>query len=209
MQKTAIIANGDLGNKGFHKKILENADIIICADGGANNADILDIIPDYVIGDMDSIEPLLLEKIKSNGKTKIIKDTDQTRTDTELAIELANSLKPKELIILCATGSRLDHSIANILSLKKVDKGISAKIVDEYNEITLIDESAEISGSEDDNISVIPLTDVSGLSYEGLRWPAKNGKYKFGWFGICNRILGKKAEVTVKKGELLIIKSRD
>lgn len=58
-----IICNGTLNDKDFHKSILKKADLIICADGGANNADKLGVVPDYVIGDMDSAEKDILDKL--------------------------------------------------------------------------------------------------------------------------------------------------
>ena len=51
--KIAIIANGTIKDYDFHKKMLKDSDIIICADGGANKAEELQIIPDYIIGDLD------------------------------------------------------------------------------------------------------------------------------------------------------------
>ena len=205
-----IICNGTLNDKDFHKSILKKADLIICADGGANNADKLGVVPDYVIGDMDSAEKDILDKLSKQQNTKIILDLNQDKTDTELAIELAESFNPKEIMLLCAIGTRIDHTIANVLCLDRVKKGINVKIIDNKNEIILIDSSSlDVFGKKGDIISIIPLTDVKGLTYDGLKWGVDDKNVKFNWFGICNQLTSQKGSVSVKKGKLVIIKAKD
>jgi thiamine pyrophosphokinase len=53
--KCIIMANGEYGQLSWYKEILSSADRIICADGGANYAQLLGIIPHCIIGDLDSI----------------------------------------------------------------------------------------------------------------------------------------------------------
>ena len=205
-----IICNGTLNDENFHKSLLGQADLVICADGGANNAGKLDVVPDYVIGDMDSAEKDILEKLSKKHNSKIIIDHNQDKTDTELAIELAESFNPKEIILLCAIGTRIDHTIANILCLDRIKKGINARIIDNKNEIILMDSSSlEFFGKKGDIISIIPLTDVKGLTYEGLKWGLDDKNVKFNWFGICNQLTSQKGSISVKKGKLVIIKAKD
>jgi thiamine pyrophosphokinase len=82
--KIAIIANGYVKNLEFHKDLLKDADIIICADGGANNAKKIGVIPNYIIGDLDSASKSSIEFFKD--KSKIIKDNNPDKTDMELAL---------------------------------------------------------------------------------------------------------------------------
>ena len=207
--KIAIIANGTMSNTYFYQEYVKDASIIICADGGANNAYKMNIIPDYIIGDLDSIDSTTTTYFKKNHKTKIINDQNQEKTDLELAISLAESLHPDEIFIFGAIGDRIDHTLANILCLIKINPEIKAKIIDEKNILELIDKSSEIKGSAEDIISVIPLTQIVGLSYEGMKWPVSNKNTKFGWFGLSNRFTKRKAKISFSKGKLLIIKVRE
>ena len=205
----AILSGGRTEGNDFHKNVLRSSDIIICADGGANNAEILGIRPDYIIGDMDSVKPEILEKFEKDS-VKIIRDGNQDKTDTELAIELAISLNPKKITLLGCIGSRFDHTIANVLSLDKISEGIDAAIADDKNEIRLLKGGVlNIFGTKNDIISVIPLTEVKELNYEGLKWAVNRRDFGFGWFGISNRMTGNEAKVSVEKGKILVIKSRD
>lgn len=198
--KIAIIANGTLKDIPFHRNILQNVDKIIAADGGLNNCHSLGIVPDHVIGDMDSVDHKILDK----ATTDIIVDPDQGKTDTQLAITLAESFSPDEIILLCAIGSRLDHTLANIQVLTP-----KIRMVDPNNDIRVVTDSLDLEGNEGDVVSVIALTDIEGLSYDGLKWEMKNENVKNGWIGVCNKILHANARISLRQGKVLVIRAKD
>jgi len=206
--KIVIIAKGTINNINFHKNLLKDVDIIICADGGVNNAKKIGVTPDFIIGDLDSADSSILDFYK-NTKTKVIKDTNQDKTDLELALSLAESLDPHEILILGAIGDRIDHTLANILCLNKIKPGIKAQIIDDKNTVELVDKKIDIVGNKDDIVSVIPLTDVSGLSYTGLKWLVSDKHTKFGWFGISNRLTQNNATISLSEGKLLVIRVKE
>ena len=200
-----IVANGHLKNNAFNKKALNQADIIICADGGVNKIAPLKIIPHYLIGDMDSVKKSVVMNLPTT--TKIIIDKRQDNTDLEKAILFAEKLKPTEIKILGALGNNLDHTIANVISLHHVSKKFKISILDEKHTIFLLnDNSLEICGKRGDIVSVIPITHIHGLSYHGLKWPVKNKKVTTGWCGVRNQMITSKARIRLKKGKALVIK---
>ena len=158
--KIAIIANSPITNNDFHKKILQDYNIIICADGAANNAKGLEIIPNYIIGDMDSIKISVLNYYKKLYKTKIIKDKNPNKTDLELAIKLAETLNPSKITIFGAIGSRIDHTLANIYCLDKIKPEIKAQIVDDKITLQLAKKNLEITDKKNSIVSVIPISDI-------------------------------------------------
>ncbi len=201
--KIAVIANGILEDHEFHKHTIQKHNLIICADGGANHAQKLGITPNYIIGDMDSVKPEVLEEFK---QSKIIRDSNQDTTDVELAIQLAESLNATEINLFCATGNRLDHTIANIICLTK---NPLIKIINNKNEMHVINKETEVTGEKGSNVSIIPLTNVQGLSYEGLKWQLNNKNVSMGWLGICNQITNSPAKIKLTNGQVLVIQSRD
>lgn len=205
--KIAIIANGTIDDINFHKNLLKDVDIIICADGGAYNAKKMGIVPDYIIGDLDSASSSIIQFFKNEAE--IIEDPDQYKTDLEKALSLAESLNPCEILILGAIGDRIDHTIANIWCLNYIKTDVKAQIIDEKNSIELVENSMDITGDKDDIVSIIPLTDVSGLTYKGMKWLLSNADAKYGWFGISNRLSEKNAKVSLTKGKLLVIRVKD
>ncbi len=207
--KIAIIASGPLKNKEYHKDLLKDFDIYICADGGSNTIKEIGITPDYIVGDLDSIKDSVYQFFKKNDKTKIIKDTDQDKTDLELAIDLAKKLDPKEIIIFCAIGNRIDHTLANIYCLDKIDTKIKSKIVDGKTTIKLLKKDYGFSCNKEDIISVIPISDVSNLNYSGFKWNVKNLETESGWFGLSNKLVEDKGSISFDSGKILVIKVRN
>ncbi|MFZ2189658.1 MAG: thiamine diphosphokinase [Candidatus Magasanikiibacteriota bacterium] len=207
--KILIIANGEIKNYGFYTYLISQSALVICADGGANHCPGLDVVPDYVIGDFDSVSKDLLEELKNNHKTKVIYDPDQDKTDLELAIKLAESFQPEEINIIGAIGDRMDHTLANIICLDQVNRKIKAKIINEKNEIELIEDICEIEGERDDIVSIIPLNLVTGLTYEGLKYGVKNKQVDLGWIGVCNRLENDTAKIKINSGKILVIKISD
>ncbi len=208
-QTIVIIANGTVKNKNFHLESIHKADLIICADGGANTARDLNVIPDIIIGDLDSITSENLKFFKEQKETKIIDDPDQNKTDMELAISLAETYFPAEIIILGGIGSRIDHTLANIFQLVKVAPQIDAYLKDEHNEIRIIQDSISLTGKKDDIISTLSLTQAESVSYDGLHWDLQNKSLPPLWVGICNKMTGNSASISLGNGLLLVIKSTD
>lgn len=204
-----IVGNGNLGSRTFVTNALKNAKIVICTDGGADKLTLMKIIPDFIIGDMDSVSKTILQGLKKNSKTQVLFDPDQNATDMELAIRLANSMNPSEIIIIGAIGSRMDHTIANLYSLTQLRRGIKAKIIDEHNEIELVRKKVSLQGKKGDIISVIPLGPIRGLTYTGLKWNVKNWNKQSTWFGICNVMTGSRATISLTKGKVLVMRTRD
>lgn len=171
------------------------------------------MIPDYILGDFDSIDKKVLEKYKTQ-KIKINElKPEKDFTDTEEAINLAIKLKSSEIVIIGAIGTRIDHVLANINVLKiALDNNIKAKIINEHNEIELINNELII---EKNNlykyISIMPLTtQVEGITITGMKYPLENYTLTIGnSLGVSNEQIEKKAKIKIKDGILIVIKSRD
>ena len=183
----ALIITGGKINKFFLKNHLQTNkyDIIIAVDKGTEELALLEIEPNYIVGDFDSIDEKVLARYeKSNVEIKrLIPEKDLT--DTQSALELAIELHSTEITIVGAIGTRMDHTIANIHILKEaLDKGITARIINENNEIRLINKSIKLENIEASTactqenykyISLIPLTtEVTGVTIKGMKYPLKD-----------------------------------
>ena len=208
-ERAVIISNGRVIRKEFFIKLIKESDYIIAANGGSKHARNFGLIPDVIIGDLDSISKKDYLFFLNYGSVFKKYDPIKDKTDTHLAIEYAMESGFKEILLVCVFGNRLDHILANIfLLMKVVEAGISVKIVDEFQEIILINKSGRIEGNIGDVVSLIPLTPiVSGLKLSGLKYVPKNGRLKMTeTLGISNILTKKSAEITIKNGKLLIIK---
>jgi len=133
-------------------------------------------------------------------------------TDMHLAILEAIKLVPRKVVILSGTGSRLDHSMATVQLLDLFLKaGIPAVIKDEYNEVSLIDKKISVLKSAYYKyLSVIPFTSSAILTIEGCRYNLTGKKIKRSETrGISNEINRNICTITVIKGKVFLIRSRD
>lgn len=210
--RVVIVGNGTIKDTSFITKVIKSDDIVICCDGGIKHLFAEGILPKYIIGDLDSSPAPMIQFFESKGvlfkKFPVKKD----ETDMELCIDFVISLNIEEIVILGATGTRLDHTLANIgLLLKPLEKGIKACILDEHNEIYLINQKIEILGNIGDNISLIPFSKkVEKITTSGLEYSLNKDDMFWGKsLGISNVMTENKACINIEKGELLIFKSID
>ena len=209
-ERAVIISHGKVINKEFFIKMIKESDYVIAANGGSKHAKSFGLIPDVIIGDLDSISKKDYLFFLNNGsdfkKYSPIKD----KTDIHLALEYAMECGFKEILLLCVFGDRLDHMLANIfLLMRAVEADINIKMVDEFHEIILICKLGRIEGNVGDIVSLIPLTPtVSGIKLTGLKFAPKKGRLKMTeTLGISNVLTKKSATITINKGKLLLIKT--
>ncbi|WDV47645.1 thiamine diphosphokinase [Clostridiaceae bacterium M8S5] len=208
----AIFGSGRTLKENIVKKITKDADLIICADGGVKHLFKYGIFPDVVVGDLDSIKIENLNILKQR-EIEIVKfPTDKDYTDMEIALEYAIKSGAKEIHIGGATGSRMDHSLGNVLLLSSVhDKGIKATIYDNSNEITILKEESGVFDNTHKYISILPVTqDGAIVSTDGMKYEVNQKRYKFAsLFGVSNEILKESAKITIHKGVCIVIKADD
>lgn len=210
--KTLIITGGNI-NKEFLKNILRENEYnkIIAADKGLEILNKIDVKPDYIIGDFDSVNKEILEQYKNIPITYLKPEKDFT--DTHMALKLSIEKGAKKITIVGAIGTRFDHSIANIHILKEaLENSIEAEIIDEHNKIKLINTDTKIN--KDDKfkyVSLIPLTtSVKGITLEGFKYGLKDATLKIGEsIGVSNEQIDEKATIKIKEGILILIFSKD
>ncbi|MCD8241152.1 MAG: thiamine diphosphokinase, partial [Lachnospiraceae bacterium] len=137
-------------------------------------------------------------------------------TDTEIAVRLALELGSTDIIILGATGTRLDHVLGNIHTLYlPFEKGVPCRILDEYNRIRLISGSISLGREEQygDFFSLIPFTEqVNGVTLRGVKYPLSEHSFTVHGSasrGVSNEITEDIARITIGDGIMILIESRD
>ena len=162
-----LVANGQMENPVLLMKLLINAYHFnnkffnsFCR-WSLKNCLYLKLIPDIVIGDMDSICEDDKKSLKpSNPKALFIKSPcEKNESDTQLALEYLVKGNIKNILLIGALGKRMDHSLANLLNIYSEKlKNAEIKIIDENYEISVLRQSAEISGIIGNTLSIFSLT---------------------------------------------------
>lgn len=216
--KILIVTGGKI-DEDFALQFLEknSFDLIIAADKGMELLGKLNIMPDYLVGDFDSVSEDVLDKARQNAGKVVKFNPVKDFTDTEAAVRLAiDELDADEITILGATGTRLDHVLANINSLFiALEKNIPAYIIDLNNRIRLINKTTEIIRKEafGDTISLIPYTDkVEGIILTGFYYSLKDktfSKFEEPSLGVSNVLTDDKGVIELTGGILIMIEARD
>ena len=197
-----IIANGQKENKTFIKTCAKQADFVLALDGGADTALKAGIMPNLVIGDLDSISKNAKNKM---GKEKLLKVSRQDNPDLEKGLDFARYFKVPSITIICAQGGRLDFTLSNFSSVfNYIDK---ANIVFKTSacDIFPLIKSKKFECKKGAKISLIPMGNTTGLTLKNLKYPLKNATFKIGQTAVSNIALKNTFEVTFKKGQLLVI----
>ncbi|MGZ3578618.1 MAG: thiamine diphosphokinase [Syntrophales bacterium] len=206
-----VVAGGEIRDLAFFRsKIYELKPAeIICADSGAAYLRAIDMVPNVIIGDMDSLSPDMLEYFKERGSRIIRLPEDKNETDTQLALECAFDVVPDEIYVFGAFGTRIDHTLANVSLLALgLKKGVQIKLIDEWCETFVVSHECAIEGEPGQTVSLLPLSDmVTGITVDGFEYPLNDRTMEIGTpYGISNRLVAAKGIISVKTGHLLVIR---
>lgn len=210
-EKIIIISNGKLGDPVFFRKRLAATDgfLTICCDGGIRYLEELEIQPDVIIGDMDSVNAGRLDDYAALG-VKIFKyPPDKDATDTQLALEYALELKPSAIEIWAALGGRIDHTLANIFLLNLGKKeGIKISLIDEYAETFIVEKEVTFPEAVGQTVSLFAAGErTEGVTLCGFRYPLDDETLeKSPPRGISNVIESLPATIQLRSGRLLIVR---
>ncbi|HET8778064.1 MAG TPA: thiamine diphosphokinase [Candidatus Limnocylindria bacterium] len=206
--KVAVVASGDLDPA--DATALDGADRVIAADGGAASLERFGRRPDLLIGDLDSTEPSLVERLIEAGVTVERHPADKEASDTELALLAATQLGADEIVVLGAIGgARLDHELANLLLLADPAlRGRAVRVVHAGNTVRVVhpDQPLALDGRIGDLVTLLPIGgEATGVTTAGLRWPLDAATLQMGRSrGLSNEIVMTPASVRLESGLLLV-----
>ena len=220
MSKKAIVVSGGELDEELTVSILARQEdrCVIGVDKGMEFLYQHQFMPDYIVGDFDSVREEIRDYYKNEAHVPVreynpVKDA----SDTEMAIRLAMTLGSKDITILGATGGRIDHLWANVQSLMIPFKaGIEAKIVDRQNMITIIgggETHIRKSAAFGPYFSVFPLgEEIFGFNISGAKYPLKNHILRpYDSLCVSNQIADDSDEAVISfaMGHVILMETRD
>lgn len=184
-------------------------DLIIAADSGYKNAISLGARPDILLGDLDSLDREDIPKDIELLQVPAEKDF----TDTQLAVDTALKKGATEIVIIGGLSGRLDHTLSNLSILEDLNKKrIHALITDGFNRVRYINSTSTlVARSGYRYLSLLCLSEkVKGVSVEGCKYTLSNAKLTRDFqFAVSNEIVGNCALISVRKGGIYVVESKD
>jgi len=203
--RAIIIAGGDKMSKSSVSYI-ETGDFVICADRGLNYAYENEIRPNLIVGDMDSVSLDILKMYDDVEQIKFKAEKDFS--DSELAINIAVERGYNDIIMFSATGTRIDHSLANIMMIGKYyEEGVEISIINEYSEIRILKENNVFKEFNYDFFTIIPLSrKLEGLDIFNAKYELRNKTVNFGdTLCVSNEALNNELRISKQKGNAILI----
>lgn len=212
---TILVCGGEIEDS-FALSVFDRIrpDCIIGIDRGLEFCYKYNIVPNYILGDFDSISPKILS-FYEGGEIPVKRfQPEKDATDTRIGLELAMKLGSQKIFLLGATGGRLDHYMANVKSLLiPMEQGVQAWILDSQNAITVLDQGTKLKKDRQFGkyVSFFTMGDrVEGVTLTGFKYPLKDHTLvNSDEIGVSNEIQEDSAEITFRSGVVLMIMSKD
>lgn len=208
--KAVVVASGDLGPEDLGH--LADADLVVAADGGAATLERAGSRVDRLVGDLDSADPGLVERLGRGGTEITRHPADKDASDTELAVAAALDAGATEVVLLGALGGvRFDHELANVLLLADPAFGPPLRIARGTTTARGVRDGGrlELTVGPGSLVTLLPVGgEVTGITTAGLRWPLDGATLQMGRSrGLSNEVLDAGASVRVGRGTLLVVET--
>ena len=214
---TVLICGGEINDE-FSLVCLKQIkpDCIIGVDKGLEFCYRNHVIPDWILGDFDSISKEVIDWYRKQQEIPIRQyKPEKDATDTRLGMELALKLGSDKIFLLGATGGRLDHYMGNLQSLLiTARKEKEGWILDEQNAIT-VRKAGKICIHKEEQfgkyVSFFSMGDeVTGLSLTGFQYPLDGYTLKNSdGFAVSNQLLDDCGIIEFETGYLMMVLSKD
>lgn len=205
--RALILAGGELDPRGGQEGLFTGEwGAVIAVDRGAAHAAALGLVPDLLIGDMDSIDPAV--RASYRGVPELVFPSAKEKSDTQLAVEWALEREATWIVIGGGLGGRFDHSLANAQLLALIHRrGASGVVTDGRQAVYLLVDRLTVTGPKGYALSVLPLEEgCRGLTERGLRWELNDFTPVLGdTRTLSNELTGEPAELTLKEGAAFVI----
>jgi thiamine pyrophosphokinase len=206
--KAVIVGGG--AHAPADRRYLADADLVIAADGGADWLEAVGVSPHRLVGDLDSVDPVLADRLDATGVPVDRHPEDKDASDLELAVASAAAAGADELVVLGALGGALDHLAANLLLLGSATTAERrTSLVHDGTRAAMVvgPGRRSIDAPPGSRVTLLPVGEaVEGVTTSGLRWALNDARLEPGSSrGLANVVIGPPAEVSLDAGRLLII----
>jgi thiamine pyrophosphokinase len=207
--RAAIFLNGAPDSERLIRAVAGRADFVVAADGGARYVLAAGIVPDLIVGDMDSLGEDLTQEIEGRGAELERHPARKDKMDGHLAVLAAKERGATAADFVCAAGGKPGaiFAVPHIL-LAAERQGLRSSAVSDWGSMFVVEAgSRAVKGTVGDSVSVFPLAGpATGVTLEGMGYPLTNATLDPGdTLGFHNELVGREAKVSVEDGTLLVV----
>ena len=201
-KKILIVANGAPLDPDKARQIASRADIIIAADGGARYCQEINLVPDFILGDFDSLPD---NTENTFPLAQLLHRPQQDFTDLQKALDFSLKMNPQKLTVINSQGFRTDHAAVNLLIFQVFSQPQILEIYDDHGFMQILRPGDhEFKCQPDQTISLFSLQPISNLSLDGFLFPVRKKSFEPFFLGISNKTIAEKISLHFSAGNLFI-----
>lgn len=186
---------------------------MLCADRGADLCRRADLVPDGLIGDMDSLSEETHAWLTAAGVSEVVFPAEKDDSDQALATQVLFQNGAEEIVVIGGLGGRMDHELANMMELVRAGReGRSIVYWDDVNRLRYIGPGEHRIARCSGYIGIVPFSDTGmELSLEGLYYPLDHFSVPFGETRLISNVCtdAPEAVITIHRGDGVLVHSRD
>ena len=204
--RVLVIANGEIPSSKVVNNLLQNCDFIVACDGGLNHCNELEIVPNLLCGDLDSIDSDLSEGLNSEF-TDVIQMQNQDKSDLSKALSYLRDEGFTSIDVIGIEGGRLDHQFGVWSCLIESDSYASLHYED-FVLKRMPNDTIQLQTKLGKIVALHAITPCKGVSLAGCKFTLNNDTLEIGTRGIHNLAQAETIEVSKVSGELLVMIER-
>jgi thiamine pyrophosphokinase len=204
-----IVANGTPPSRKLLRDLTERSGCLLAVDGGLRNCRKLEIKPDFLIGDLDSISQDDLAWATRTG-TAILPRRNQNSTDLEKAMRYCQTRNWRRIAILAVNGNRPDHYL-NGIDLAFKFRGLAINYFMDHSLLIPLSgrKTLQMETPEGHTLSWLGWPAADGCCLSGVKWPIKNRALRSGGYqSVSNRTTGSVIAAQKRGRSIFIISLR-
>jgi thiamine pyrophosphokinase len=232
---TAIVANGEVPSSELSIRLLREMKRVICCDGALQKLLSINIIPDVVVGDGDSMEGELLPENKSmipavetcrgaslqndnppcrdvvhrvstnDREIPYYPDKSEEYNDLQKALKYCTANGYDNILLLGCGGLREDHFIANLSILAMYSKEMHLTMLTEHGVFNVLRCKSTFRSLPGMQVSVFARSPHTKLTFTGLKYPVNDRSFKWLWEGSLNEAAGEEFIVEASDDEPVVV----
>lgn len=200
MSSIALIANGVIHDFKATAELVKKYQSVVAVDGGLLHCSRMDVKPNLIIGDLDSVSHDLLTKYADVARQKFPEDKDET--DLELAVRVVDGPEVKKIVAFGALERRTDHALCNLHLICKYPQKLYLE--NERELLFAIDRKVEIKCFPGQTVSLIPMSSPAlGVTTKGLKWEMQNANLDKNFMSVSNVCLTSTLHIEINEGDLI------
>ncbi len=167
-KNVSVILNGQMPTDDTIINQIINSDYIIAVDGSAIKLLDLEIVPDVIIGDLDSLQNI------NNINIELVKTPNQNKTDFRKTLEWCIEKNILNISIFGISGESEDHFLGNYYTLSDFGEKISWKAFTDFSVISPCMGNKKFESFKGQKVSLFCMNGSSTVNSENLEYPLQS-----------------------------------